>query len=183
MSRIRRGGVRLRAGGGRTREQDCCCTVTCGQINDSTWRSALEASYVINNLTFANDCSGTCVSSYSPGVLPYDNHDGTTNDWRERFILSSCTSCGGAQCYFYVLGRLECSGDNVTAQLSFRTRRFDGSTGGDILFDADWTGFMPIGDFALGASLPLTFTGSTSSSGPCTPTSALASSSATIMFQ
>jgi hypothetical protein len=171
MSRIRTGGQRLRAGGGRTRKEDCCCVVTCTDIGDTDWREDREVSYEIFGVTVANGCAGTCLSEYAPsGVLPYDGvftgWPGSNYNWHTRTALT-CSTCGGVQCYYHVEASLNCFSGNVSIGLVLRVANFAG--GGSGLWDLGWFTSMAEGAFSLGAVYTLTGPTANINGGPCQP--------------
>ncbi len=168
MARTRRGGKRLRAGSGRTRKQDCCCSepVTCSNVNDTTWRSAREVSVEVFGLTIGSGCSGACATVPTSGVLPYSlgiGGSGCSMDWGLTASLG-CVSCGGDikfTCRYNFIAEIRC----FTLTNNVRIRIFNSVSGGAFncgsptarAWDITWEVEIPIADFFLGTEYTAAF--------------------------
>ncbi len=104
MPRIRRGpgGKRVRAGGGRTRKQDCCC-VECDPfpsaqaVVEYLRDNGFEPVVIVEGSDFTDICStGNCSPIIGTYVLPFDfinpSGGGWVIEWRDTFTMTVCGS-------------------------------------------------------------------------------------------
>ena len=146
MSRIKRGGARVRAGGGRTRKEDCCCgePVPCATINDEPTRATWEVSYEIFGLSIGSEACGGACNSVNPlaGVVPY-NGGGFSLDWYNEIAICSDYK------YFMTAG-IRCTGGMVT--LEFGLGVADSVT---TRWAISWILTVPEASFILGTTFTL----------------------------
>lgn len=172
MPRIRRGGKRIRgSGGGRTRNEECCCDVEipCEDINDNTWRELREVSVEISGLTIAAGCAWGCATIPLSAILPYDlSVDASAicfNDWgiTDDIGCNSCGSGGTSACQYFLIGQLRCftAGDPDTLRLRvylhIGSEQFDCADSFGREWAVTWELEMPIGDFVLGDEYELPY--------------------------
>lgn len=190
MTRIRRGGQRVRAGGGRTRKEDCCCQPTCSEIQDPSFRSGWEASVQFNSLSIGSAlCAGTCSNIPLSSVLPYATTLLTSWDWSTNGLIG-CSQCTDgftrtSPCQYWIIGYLRCVTGTVTLQAELSFQKEGGwhrpLTGVNYEWDVIYADSMPIADFALGTPFVLPLSSYSGVFGACPPPTATGST-CTIMF-
>lgn len=165
MSRIRRGGKRIRgSNGGRTRNADCCCEgepIPCDTINDEPTRATWEVSYEVFGLTIGSETCGATCNSVVPlsGVIPYIG-GGFAIDWYKEIEI-----CSGYS-YFLQSG-IRCTGGfvEITNSLGVTTSPFSSK------WAITWGDTIPESSFILGNVITLPrISSSAATASVCLPT-------------